>query len=176
MPERIKRLRKHRGEAVMAVQVVHLAKTKVPKSSIILMRDSDGKEERLKAWMAFRQTNKSVIVGMAKKSVEAWVLACWDSDKEQIRDASTWIKQERGSEFDPFREPERLAPNLSKRLLEHYNCTCSDDYADVLTRATDAHIRSDAAKRAGLSQFVEQIEAKLAHIIDIETKQVSDAN
>lgn len=165
MPEPIKRLRKNRGEAVMAIKVVHIAQREYPSSPVILMRDSDGKEQRVEAWSVFQQVQKDVAVGIAEKSIEAWVLACWTPDEKEISDASAWVKQERGSEFDPFREPDRLAPSLSKRLLEYLNCVCSDDYAEVVSYAADAQLRSKPAERAGLSHFVEQIDTKLSHLI-----------
>jgi len=166
IPEPIRELKKYRGEAVVGIKVVHVAKSKYPKSSIILIRDSDGKEQRVAAWRVFQQTRKRVVVGIAKKSVEAWVLACWDPTEEQVRDASIWVKQERGSAFDPFREPDRLTPRLSKRLLESLGYEFSSDYADVVLIASDDQMRSEQAERAGLSQFVEQINTKLAHLVE----------
>jgi hypothetical protein len=133
------------------------------------MRDSDGKEQRVEAWRVFQQIRKRAMVGIAKKSVEAWVLACWPVDKETVRDALSWIKENRSAQFDPFREPDRLMPSLSKGLLAHLNCVCSDDYADIVYMAHADQMRSKAAERAGLRQFVEQVEAKIDFIeMDVE--------
>lgn len=164
IPESIKRLGKHRGEAVMAIKAVHMAQRRVPGAFIILMRDSDGKEQRVEAWRVFQQIRKRAIVGIAKKSVEAWVLACWPADEETVHDALSWIKEHRSAQFDPFREPDRLMPSLSKRFLAYLHCVGSDDYADIVYMAPDDQMRSKAAERVGLRQFVEQVETKLDFI------------
>jgi hypothetical protein len=167
-PESIKRL-EHRGEALMAIKVVHMAQRRAPGAFVILMRDSDGKEQRVEAWRVFQQIRKSVIVGIAKESVEAWVLACWSPDEEEVHDASSWVKENRGTRFDPFCEPDRLIPRLSKRLLAYLNCVGSDDYADIVYMAPADQMRSKAAERVGLRQFVEQVEAKSDFIkMDVE--------
>lgn len=136
-----------------------------------IKRISRGKVQRERAWQAFQQVMKDVVVGIARKSIEAWVLACWDPDEEENRQALAWVKQERGTEFNPFREPDRLTPNLGKKLLEFFDCMHSGDYADVAAMAADNQLQSNPAERAGLSQFVAQIETKLSHLVEAETDQ-----
>ncbi len=158
IPDAIKRLKKHRGEAVMALKVAHLAQRSAPSARVVFLRDTDGKVQREAAWQAFRQVRKEVLVGLAKNSIEAWILACWQTDDDEMLLALDWAKQNRAS-FDPFWEPDRLAPGLSKSLLETLGCVTSKEDVLLICHVADARFCAEGAQRVGLQDFVGQLQA-----------------
>jgi len=138
-----------------------------PPDAIVLLRDSDGDPHRRRGLEQARRSTSfrtPIVIGVADRNRECWVLAGFEPLDETEKNRLTEIEQEIG--FDPRVVAHRLTGSRrspkkdAKRVLAQLTGGDRDREAECCT-GTDLSILEERGEKTGLVDYLAEIRTKL---------------
>jgi hypothetical protein len=169
-------IRVHRGfvtepplsDCYAGIRAIRLfADREPPPDALLLVRDSDGDEERIGGLPQARDSvsvKPLTIIGVAHTKRECWLLAGFEPRDEEERSCLAALRQELG--FDPRLEAERLTAEKdhfkrsAKRVLHHLT---NGDHERELACLSDLSLEvlKERGCNSGLAAFLDELERLL---------------
>jgi hypothetical protein len=139
-----------------------------PPDAVLLIRDSDGDDQRTRGLAQARDASSMasrIVVGVSHPKRECWVLAGFEVQSDAERESLERLRRELG--FDPTREPEKLTASEpgAKRNAKRVHASLLGGAIDrevSCVHATDLAILRERGKAAGLADFLDEVQHRLA--------------
>ena len=149
-----------------------------PPNAVILLRDQDGQDERLRGMQQARDDSKNpfpgaVVIGFARRMREAWVLTGFNATTDSERKTLQELGDGRhGLGFDPTREPERLQSNdpsdqRSPKFVLRKLTDGQPDREETCWMETSLTVLRQRGNACGLTAYLGEIETILRPIVAV---------
>jgi|tagenome__1003787_1003787.scaffolds.fasta_scaffold20933549_2 hypothetical protein len=156
-----------------------LADVRNPPDAVVLVRDTDGWEERRRGLTQARDVKPwpfEIVLAVAHTKRECWVLAGFDPCSESEEKALAELRQELG--FDPRVRAEELtaaapnAPRNAKRVLDRL-LSGNQDREQECWAACDLETLAERGRLTGLADYLEEVRERLVPLFTNRDSQAS---